>query len=60
MAAAESAKRSQLMPELEPQDTDIKVEQKPQLKRTMDEESSENVSEVYISVYWETYYKNEI
>lgn len=60
VAAAESAKRSQLMPELEPQDTDIKVEQKPQLKRTMDEESSENVSEVYISVYWETYYKNEI
>lgn len=60
MAAAESAKRSQLMPELEPQDTDINVEQKPQHKRTIDEDGSERVSEVYISVHWETFYKNKI
>lgn len=51
VAAAESAKRSQLMPELEPQDTDVNVEQKPQHKRTIDEDGSEHVSEVCISVH---------
>lgn len=51
VAAVESAKRSQLMPELESQDTDINVEQKPQFKRTTDVESSEHVSKVYITVH---------
>lgn len=51
VAAVESAKRSQLMPELESQDTDINVEHKPQFKRTIDVESSEHVSKVYITVH---------
>lgn len=46
VAAVESAKRSQLMPELEPQDAEINVEQKPLLKSAIDVESSEHVSKV--------------
>lgn len=46
VAAVESAKRSQLMPEPEPQDAEINVEQKPRLKRATDVEGAEHVSKV--------------